>query len=214
MNTNRYRISPRKWTVVALITLAAVGASWALFSETGSLKAQSERPATTRSMLNQGIFTPAHTSAGQAVRHFFGLRPEPVQPIAYQHKPHIEVAELQCVFCHTGVDSGPEAGIPGVSTCMTCHEVIATDKPVIQEVTAYRDRGEDIPWQRVYGWNEEAHVKFNHAPHIRAEVQCATCHGDVAQMGVAERVVDHTMGFCVNCHRQEGASNDCLTCHF
>jgi hypothetical protein len=27
-------------------------------------------------------------------------------------------------------------------------------------------------------------------------------------------VVDHTMGFCVNCHNQSGASNDCLTCHY
>jgi hypothetical protein len=33
-------------------------------------------------------------------------------------------------------------------------------------------------------------------------------------MTVAERVVDHTMGFCVNCHEQRGASNDCLICHY
>jgi hypothetical protein len=213
MSKNQNRRSPRKWTVVALIALTAIGASWALFFDSGSLEAQSDRPVT-RSLLNRGVFTTAHTSAGQAIQHFFGIRPEPEQPIAYNHRPHIEVAELECNFCHTGVDTGPDAGIPGVNTCMMCHEFIATDKPVIQEVIAYRDRGEDIPWQRVYGWTDEAHVKFNHAPHIRAEVQCATCHGDVAQMGVAERAVDHTMGFCVNCHRQEGASNDCLTCHF
>jgi hypothetical protein len=33
-------------------------------------------------------------------------------------------------------------------------------------------------------------------------------------MTVAERAVDHTMGFCVNCHRQKNAPNDCMTCHY
>jgi len=31
---------------------------------------------------------------------------------------------------------------------------------------------------------------------------------------VAERNIDLNMGFCVNCHRQKNAPNDCLTCHF
>jgi len=26
--------------------------------------------------------------------------------------------------------------------------------------------------------------------------------------------VDHTMGFCVNCHKEKQAPLDCLTCHF
>jgi hypothetical protein len=45
-------------------------------------------------------------------------------------------------------------------------------------------------------------------------VDCTNCHGNVAQMTVAERKVDHSMGFCVDCHREKKASNDCLTCHF
>ena len=85
---------------------------------------------------------------------------------------------------------------------------------MIQQLTAYYNRHEDVAWQRVYGWNEEAHVRFNHEPHIRAEVACATCHGDVAQMADAKRVVEHTMGFCVACHEARHVSNDCLTCHF
>ena len=72
----------------------------------------------------------------------------------------------------------------------------------------------DIPWQRVYGWLEESHVRFNHAPHIREGVDCSTCHGDVRQMTVATRAVDHTMEFCVTCHREKKAPDDCLTCHY
>ena len=186
-----------------LVAVLAAGAVW--------LRAQSKNPAPSRS---SQVFTPAHGSFGEAVRHFFGIRTEPVQPIAYQHKPHIEKAKLQCDFCHIGVAKGPAASIPGVKDCMVCHQAIATDKPEIQKVAAYEQRGEEIPWQRVYGWNDEAHVRFNHAPHIRAEVQCATCHGDVPQMTVARRAVDHTMGFCIACHQERKVSNDCLTCHY
>ena len=57
-------------------------------------------------------------------------------------------------------------------------------------------------------------MRFNHAPHIRAKVDCATCHGNIAEQTVAQRNVDLTMGFCVNCHNEKKASNDCLTCHF
>ena len=49
---------------------------------------------------------------------------------------------------------------------------------------------------------------------IRAKVECSTCHGDMRQQDVATRVVDMDMAFCVNCHTQKQASNDCLTCHY
>ncbi len=40
------------------------------------------------------------------------------------------------------------------------------------------------------------------------------CHGDIAGGTVAQRNVNMTMGFCVNCHNQNKASVDCLACHF
>jgi hypothetical protein len=159
------------------------------------------------------VFTTAHTSVGQATLHFFGFRPKATQPIAFVHKVHIETAELECKDCHISVERGAIAGIPDVRTCWGCHEKTAADRPEIKKIRAYHDRGEDIPWQRVYGWNDEAHVRFNHAPHIRADVKCESCHGNVAAMSVAERAVDHTMGFCVNCHIQRKVSVDCQTCH-
>jgi len=159
-------------------------------------------------------FTTAHASVGEAVRHFFGVRSDAKQPIAFVHKAHIEAVQLQCPDCHISVERGSRAGIPDVRTCWSCHAGTLTDHPEVKKIRAYHERGEDIPWQRVYGWNDEAHVRFNHAPHIRAQVDCAACHGNVAGMGVAERVVDHTMGFCINCHKQRKVSNDCQTCHY
>ncbi len=97
---------------------------------------------------------------------------------------------------------------------MICHTAIATDRPRIQQITRMQEQGVDLAWQRVFHYPEEAHVKFNHAPHIRAKVDCATCHGNIGGQTVAQRNVDVTMGFCVNCHNERKASVDCLTCHF
>ena len=165
------------------------------------------------SQVSSSVYSPSHATFSTAVRHFFNVHATAAQPLPFPHKTHI-AKQAMCTDCHETVERGPIAGIPSVRTCMNCHTQIATDRPLIKEVTSYMERGIDIPWQRVYGFPHEAHVRFNHAPHIRAQVDCSTCHGDVSQMTVAERVVDHTMGFCVNCHRQKNAPNDCLTCHY
>jgi hypothetical protein len=160
------------------------------------------------------VFTPAHRTAAEAVNDFFGVRPKAVQPVAFPHKVHVAKGVGCTEYCHESVTKGPIAGLPSVKTCMICHEAIATDHPIIKAITESQSKGVDLAWQRVYGYAAQSHVRFNHAPHIRAGVDCATCHGAVAQQTVAERVVDLNMGFCVNCHKTKNASNDCLTCHY
>jgi hypothetical protein len=161
----------------------------------------------------QEVFTTARPTLAAAVNDFFGRRPIGEQPIEFPHNTHIGKG-ISCDTCHDGVMTGPVAGLPSVKACMICHEVIATDRPLIQQITALRDKGLDLNWSRVYGYVPEAAVKFNHAPHIRAKVECATCHGNIAEQTIAQRNVDLNMGFCVNCHRENKAPDDCLTCHF
>jgi hypothetical protein len=166
-----------------------------------------------------GIFTPAHSTFGNSVNEFFSVRSKPTQPIDFPHYRHVEVGkngpELKCTeACHESVTKGPVAGLPSVNTCMGCHASVATDKPRIQQIAAMSDKGLDLAWQRVFGYAPQSHVKFNHAPHIRANVECATCHGDIAHQSVAERNVDLHMGVCVTCHREKNAPNECVTCHF
>jgi hypothetical protein len=158
-------------------------------------------------------FTPAHRSFADAVRDFFGFHPTPVQPIAYTHKVHLANG-MECANCHNGAENSPVAGIPSVKLCMMCHQAVATDKPEIKKMAALYARNEDIPWQRVYDYSPTAHVKFNHAPHIRAQVECSTCHGDMRQRTVAVRTVNMNMGFCVNCHKLRKVSVECITCHY
>jgi hypothetical protein len=161
-----------------------------------------------------GVFTTAHPSFSAALNAFLDVRAEPEQPLDFPHNIHAG-KQIACTdYCHEAVSTGPVAGLPSVRTCMICHNTIATDRPRIQQITAMRERGEDLAWQRVYGYPALAHVRFNHAPHISAKVECSTCHGDIAGGTVAQRNVELTMGFCVNCHNERKASIDCLTCHF
>jgi hypothetical protein len=204
-------LPPGGW-ITLFIVLGVCGSVSGLLFKSGTLGGQTLPQ--NSAIGSTGVFTPSHPTVSLAARHFFGLRSEPVQPVAYDHRAHVETAQMECLDCHTGALTGPRATIPDVRWCMTCHMTIATDKPAVQQTAAYFKRGEDIPWQRVYGWNDEAHVRFNHAPHLAASVQCATCHGDVGSMKVARRVVDHSMGFCITCHKEKKASIDCVTCHF
>ena len=160
------------------------------------------------------IFTPARPTLGAAINDFFWVQGTPVQPIEFPHATHIEKGLTCTEYCHEAVTKGPEAGLPSVNTCLICHAAIATDKPRIQQITAMQEKGLDLNWQRVYKFSDQAHVKFNHAPHIRANVECSTCHGDIAHQTVAQRNVTLGMGYCVTCHREKNAPNDCLTCHF
>ena len=148
-----------------------------------------------------------------AFRAYVGLRPDPRQPFDFSHQIHVTKGAL-CTDCHTGVEQGAVAGLPSINTCMICHSQIATDKPLIQQLTAMQTKGLDLSWQRVYAYFPESHVRFNHAPHIRAKVECSTCHGNLAEQTVARRVVNMDMAFCVNCHKTRQASNDCLPCHY
>ncbi len=159
------------------------------------------------------FYTPAHPTFLDAIRDYFGILPHPVQPVAYTHKVHL-ASGLQCLNCHVGADTASNPVLPNVKMCMMCHQAIATDKPEVKKVAEYFNRGEDIPWQRVYAYPFEAHLKFNHAPHVRAGVDCAVCHGDMTKQTVAQRVVNLNMGFCLNCHLQRKVSVDCTICHY
>lgn len=160
------------------------------------------------------VFTTARPTLGAALDDFFARHPTPVQPLEFPHNIHTQ-KEVACTeYCHEGVSTEAVAGLPSIRTCMVCHNRIATDRPRIQQITQMRQKGLDLAWQRVFDYPEASHVRFNHAPHVRAGVQCATCHGDIARQTVAQRNVEMTMGFCVNCHNEKKAPTDCLTCHY
>ena len=144
-------------------------------------------------------------------------KPEaPVQPIEYNHWIHVKKPggpELECSFCHQNADKGPHATIPNVSTCMACHESMETDKPEVQKLASFAEKNQQPPWVRVYWFERSANAYFNHKPHVKAGVECTTCHGQIGDMHRVRREVKQTMGWCIDCHRKEKVSIDCYICH-
>lgn len=146
-----------------------------------------------------------------------GLQKGPRQPIAFSHKLHAGSLGIDCLYCHYGAIKSPIANIPGESVCMGCHKIAVADRPEIQKLTGYFNRGEAPPWVEVYKLPQ--HVKFNHKRHVFAGVQCTDCHGPVQTMDVMVQYPSLKMGWCVSCHRQRAndkqfpASMDCLICH-
>lgn len=143
------------------------------------------------------------------------MRPQsysPEQPIAFSHAIHVSDNKIDCQYCHSAARRSPFAGVPSVERCMGCHAIVASGKPQVVKLKNYQDRGEPIPWVKVFVLPR--FVRFNHEPHVRARVDCSTCHGPVATMGRVTRATALEMGWCLECHREKGAPVDCLTCHY
>lgn len=146
-------------------------------------------------------------------------KPEaPRQPIEFDHWQHVtkqgdDAPQLECTFCHENVDKSSHATIPNITTCMGCHESIMTESPEVQKLAAFAERKEQPPWRRVYWHEPEANVFYTHKPHIKAGLECTTCHGKIGEMHRVRREVDQTMGWCIDCHRARSVSIDCYVCH-
>ncbi len=141
----------------------------------------------------------------------------PAQPILFPHDTHAGKLGMNCLFCHWSAERSPISNLPAVSTCMGCHKIAMTDRPEVQKLAGYWNRGETIPWVEVY-WLPD-YVKFNHERHVRTGMACQMCHGPVERMHVVYRYASLKMGWCVECHRKwlrspkHPAPMDCFVCH-
>jgi hypothetical protein len=72
------------------------------------------------------------------------------------------------------------------------------------------------------------YVQFKHMRHVNAGVACQECHGPVQDMKrvylvpslelTSRSLYTPTqkleMGWCMECHLQRGATDDCVACHY
>lgn len=125
---------------------------------------------------------------------------EPVdQPVPFSHKHHVGDIGLDCRFCHTGVETQAFAGVPPISTCMTCHSQLFTDAAMLRPVIDSWRNGSSLRWNRVNQLPD--FVYFNHSIHIAKGVGCESCHGRVDKMPLTRRVAPLSMAWCLDCHR-------------
>ncbi len=160
----------------------------------------------------------------------------PEQPIEFSHKVHAGSAQdgdlgIPCLYCHGPAERSQHATIPAVSLCMGCHTHVAEGRTQgsaeeIAKLREYYANGESIPWIRIHNLPE--HVQFKHFRHVQAGVECQTCHGPVQEMNRVYLTPDTVlrpssaylpaakleMGWCMDCHLNRGASDDCSVCHY
>jgi hypothetical protein len=121
------------------------------------------------------------------------------QPVPFSHKHHVTDEGIDCRYCHSSVETSAFAGMPPLSTCMTCHSQLFTDQPVLAPLIRAFQSDVSLRWQRVHDLPD--FVYFNHSIHIAKGVGCASCHGQVDQMPLTWRVAPLTMQWCLDCHR-------------
>ncbi len=141
-------------------------------------------------------------------RAMFGKALE--QPIPFSHRLHVTDKEIDCYYCHPYTERSTHAGLPSVEKCMGCHDHIIPTHTEILNLRGYRDRGEHLPWVKVY-YNPD-HVYFPHFRHRQNGVACAECHGEVERVDRLHQVTFY-MGFCLDCHQDRNAPLDCVACH-
>jgi hypothetical protein len=129
-----------------------------------------------------------------------GLHEALEQPVPFSHKHHVADDGIDCRYCHSAVESSAFAGIPPLSTCMTCHSQLYTDQAALAPVVEALQSGIPLHWQRLYKLPD--FVYFNHSIHVAKGVGCATCHGNVELMPLTAREAPLTMQWCLACHRR------------
>ena len=137
------------------------------------------------------------------------------QPIAYNHRVHIENAGLKCKECHLYVETMASATLPSLEICRNCHESApVSDSPEELTLLKYVSERKEIPWVKIY--HVPDHVYFSHRRHVvGGELECSACHGIMDEMTipVTSAFLKVTMENCMDCHRSHKVSNDCLSCH-
>jgi hypothetical protein len=121
------------------------------------------------------------------------------QPVPFSHRHHVGDLGIDCRYCHSTVETDAFAGIPPISTCMTCHSQLYTDQPMLKPVVDSWRSGVALHWQRVHQLPD--FVYFNHSIHVAKGVGCVSCHGRFDQMPLTRRTQSLSMKWCLDCHR-------------
>ena len=136
----------------------------------------------------------------------------PVQPIFYRHDVHAGQYKIDCKYCHFAVEISPHPGIPTLETCMGCHRIAGSGNPEVKKLREAYAAKKPMEWIRVHRLPPFVH--FPHMRHVKAEVTCQTCHGEIQTMPRVSQYASLKMGWCLDCHIQRKVTTDCTACHF
>ncbi len=124
---------------------------------------------------------------------------QPIQPVPFDHKLHAGNLGIDCRYCHASVEKSATSSVPAAQTCMNCHSIIKTTSPLLEPVRRSYNTGEPVPWVKIH--EAPDYVYFNHSVHVDRGISCVECHGKINEMSVVYHAKSHSMGFCLDCHR-------------
>lgn len=153
-------------------------------------------------------------------------------PLRFDHRKHMQLANMQCSTCHPGGVTSRVASdrlLPSPDGCDTCHGSSHAD------LSAVRAGPANVPAAGTCATCHEGYVagnrvapvrlsppnlRFDHSVHSARNIACEQCHGDVGKLGKATRDQLPRMAGCLTCHDGDGpksrshpASGVCTTCH-
>ena len=135
--------------------------------------------------------------------------PSEVARSPFPHAVHVEDQGMDCALCHESAESDDAAGMPTLDACVLCHEFLDEAKPEERRLsTLYAGVEGVIPGRGVALADE---VIFSHASHAAAGLDCAECHGELAELD--HRPIARDMASCVTCHDSRSVDGQCSVCH-
>lgn len=144
------------------------------------------------------------------------VRPTPrvvEQPIAFNHRIHVQDVGLACTDCHPFYESETFSGLPEADTCAMCHEEAQGESSEESKLLGLLSAGGRLEWRPLFA--QPAHVFYSHSRHVTvAGIECDQCHGLIAESETPPRKVEIlSMDACIDCHQQQQAGIDCTDCH-
>lgn len=158
------------------------------------------------------------------------------QPVQFTHDTHVNVAGLDCNYCHKIRPDGTFSAIPTTKECAVCHQVLLGESRAERVFwDEYIRPGKEVAWL-IYQ-KQPDNVFFSHAPHSLENCNnchefsktelCLFCHVNVKDKAPTyheNRLSGYSkdtmkMWQCERCHANPNhlagtaANNACFVCH-
>lgn len=153
------------------------------------------------------------TAAVVALLPYHGPTKPVHQPIAFNHRKHVEEASISCSTCHQYYETEAFSGLPAADVCAVCHLEPQGKSAEERKLVGLLKAGAPLDWKPLF--RQPPHVYYSHRRHVVvAKLDCPVCHGEIAKTTAPpSRVKRLVMQNCIDCHRRRGVSAECTTCH-
>jgi hypothetical protein len=128
----------------------------------------------------------------------------PDSDIIFAHDNH---TDMDCADCHDRIELSDLAGdrnLPTMDVCGECHDTEDTEECGICH------RNADDPTSSMH---PERTIVFGHKNHLSREVECSSCHGQIASSTKTSPEHMPSMSQCFSCHDGKQAGDQCELCH-